>query len=74
MTPNYKDGSAPREHEVSTKIGQESQFGSIGLLPLVVVSLSGLDNTLQWLTDGAMIHRFYRGQDCTQECERAHFP
>ena len=39
---------------------------------MVVLALSRLDKTLQWLTYVTMIHHFYYGQDCTQECEWAH--
>ena len=40
--------------------------------PLVVLALIRLGKALQWLTDVAMIHCFYCGQDCTQECEQAY--
>ena len=68
MLPNDVDGSAAREHKVSKNIGQESVWKYSGILPLIVLALTGLDKALQWLTDGVMTHHFYSRQDCTQEC------
>ena len=58
MPPNYMDGSAASEHDVSKNIGQAGipVWEYNGLFPLVVLALSGLDKALQWLTDVAMIH------------------
>ena len=66
------DVSAAAEHEVSKNIGQESVWKYSGILPLIVLALTGLDKALQWLTYVAMIHCFYCSQDCTQESEQPH--
>ena len=66
------DVSAAAEHVVSKNIGQESVWKYSGIIPLIVLALTGLDKALQWLTDVALIHQFYCSEDCTQECEWAH--